>query len=855
MHSTAGANQPVALTHDSAAVPADLKAIPQWVGWKYSRRLDRNGEYKWAKVPVDPTTGDNASVTDPATWASYDAALEAAQRLKLSGVGFVLTPEAGIIGGDLDHCVNAETGELEPAARAILESLNTYSESSPSRTGARFLIRGEAPEWIERGKRRGEIELYRAARFVTITGGRFPFGPPAIETRPRELAAFCDRWLTKPEPARGTVSGTSRDGLDDDELMRRIRASKQGPKFARLFDHGEIGDHSGDFSAATMALCCVLAGWSGDAAQIDRLFRRSGLMRPKWDDKRGNSTWGARQIAAALDYISWRYEPSRDGETESNEPAPFADLAPLDSWPRPDFPLDCLPGPVATFVRAVTDELQVPAALPAFMALATLSAAVGKRVRVRPRPGWQEPLNLYMVTAADPGERKSEAVKRCAAPLRDLEQEEIGDARTAIAVSESDKRTLDLALKKAEQRVANSEGSERAEAEAAKLTIVNQLAVFKLKTIPRRLTDDCTPEMLSALLAANDERMAVLSAEGGVFDIMGGRFSKDGKSPNLTLYLSAHAGEPVTVDRLGREGEMLSAPALTLGVAVQPDVLRSLADKPGFRGRGLLGRFAYAIPHSRVGSRTLKEASDEAISAAWRDLVRGLATEPLAKEEGDALVFDSEARALFERFWQRVEDRTRPGAELEHVKDWAGKLAGLTARLAALLHLAREHDRKPCRLTIGSETVRNAVTIAEEFLIPHALAAFGEMGAGDGLTAARHLWAVLADWDGDTFSKRDLHQRVRGRFPRAGALDAPLALLEEHGYVRALPADAETKGRAGRPPGPRYEINTAARAQNPQNTQNLRSLAGFEYFEDFVPKATDDSETVEYIFHNGPEAA
>ena len=47
----------------------------------------------------------------------------------------------------------------------------------------------------------------------------------------------------------------------------------------------------------------------------------------------------------------------------------------------------------------------------------------------------------------------------------------------------------------------------------------------------------------------------------------------------------------------------IERPCLTIGLAVQPEVLQGLAGRPGFRGRGLLARFLYSLPESLVGRR------------------------------------------------------------------------------------------------------------------------------------------------------------------------------------------------------------------------------------------------------------
>lgn len=141
------------------AVPTDLKRLDRWVCWKAEARGG-----KLTKIPVDPKTGQNASATDPVTWASFLVALKA-RRTCGGGIGFVLG--AGIVGVDLDHCRDAETGVIEPWAVEIIRKLNGYTELSPSGTGVHVIVRGKLPE----GRRRkGNVEMYDSGRFFTVTG-------------------------------------------------------------------------------------------------------------------------------------------------------------------------------------------------------------------------------------------------------------------------------------------------------------------------------------------------------------------------------------------------------------------------------------------------------------------------------------------------------------------------------------------------------------------------------------------------------------------------------------------------------------------------------------------------------------
>ena len=91
------------------------------------------------------------------------------------------------------------------------------------------------------------------------------------------------------------------------------------------------------------------------------------------------------------------------------------------------------------------------------------------------------------------------------------------------------------------------------------------------------------------------------AAEGGVFDIIAGRYN--GNIPNMDVWLKGHSGDMIRVDRKGRPPEYIRKPAMTLGLMIQPEVLKSIAAQPAFRGRGLIARFLYAMPVSQVGYR------------------------------------------------------------------------------------------------------------------------------------------------------------------------------------------------------------------------------------------------------------
>ncbi len=285
-------------------VPRELLARPQWVVWKRERR-----EGRVTKVPYDARTGARASSTDPYTWCSYAEALAARG---VDGVGFVVTEGDPFVGIDLDGALG-EDGSVRPWARAILEALNSYTERTPSGRGLRVWVRGRLPG---RGRKKsfadpetGEpcaLELYDRDRYFTVTGLSLDGRPSTIRPRGRELSALVAQWFDpspQPPPRNGEGESSSPlrfgEGLgegSDDALLARAFAAKNGERFARLW-RGSSDDYAGDESAADLALCGMLYFWTGgDRAACDRLFRRSGLFRSKWDARRGDRTYGERTL-------------------------------------------------------------------------------------------------------------------------------------------------------------------------------------------------------------------------------------------------------------------------------------------------------------------------------------------------------------------------------------------------------------------------------------------------------------------------------------------------------------------------------------------------------------------------------
>jgi primase-polymerase (primpol)-like protein/FtsZ-binding cell division protein ZapB len=298
-------------------IPETLREREQWVCWREEERDD-----KLTKIPITPATGGFASSTDPETWASFETALEYTETDHADGVGFVFTDDDPIVGVDLDDCRDPETGDVDDAALDIIERLDSYTEVSPSGTGYHVLIKGELPEGRNR---RGSIELYDTARFFTVTGDHVERTPTRVARRQDALTAIHREYVQDTE--RDTVSKSEQRGgaddqspttgaadvdvdLEDENLLEKARNASNGEKFERLWNGNTVGYDSQ--SEADMALCCLLAFWTGgDRTQMEQLFRQSGLFREKWDEVHyaDGSTYGEKTIERAIATTSEFYDP------------------------------------------------------------------------------------------------------------------------------------------------------------------------------------------------------------------------------------------------------------------------------------------------------------------------------------------------------------------------------------------------------------------------------------------------------------------------------------------------------------------------------------------------------------------
>jgi len=281
----------------------ELAAVPRWVCWRYEWVGGR-----WTKVPYRPS-GQKASTTDPRTWSPYRAALDAAAHGDYDGVGYVVYRGADaepddVVAVDIDHCVAAD-GTLAAAADALVEELGSYAEVTPSGEGLRVFVRGNLPV---PGAKAADVELYQHGRYVTVTGEHLSWSPSEIRAAQEALddlfrQRFGGRDARPERPARPS-------GLTDSQVLERLFAGQDGDELRALYE-GDDGPYV-SASEGDLRLCGALAFWTGrDDGQIDRLFRGSGRMRPKWDERHRSdgASYGRMTVEEACAGCESVYDP------------------------------------------------------------------------------------------------------------------------------------------------------------------------------------------------------------------------------------------------------------------------------------------------------------------------------------------------------------------------------------------------------------------------------------------------------------------------------------------------------------------------------------------------------------------
>lgn len=596
--------------------------------------------------------------------------------------------------------------------------------------------------------------------------------------------------------AAGIPAVCGADGAGKGKWLPQYTEALRGKQVAVIQDNDEIG------KAFAVETANALHGAAASVRLLDltRIWPELPAHGDTTDIVEHIKDGAVEIVNLAMHTEEWKPTAPPPDSDGWEPPIPFATVE------TPDFPTESLPGPLAAFVECLADSTQTPEEMAGILSLGILATAFQSKYEVEITPDWREPLCLYTVAIAPPGERKSAVIAALTKPVYEYEAEQREFEAAEIAQNQTERALLEKALQAAQMNATKKKGNfEACKAEA--LELAAQLARFKDLHPFRLLVDDTTPEKLVDIMDTQGGCITVSSAEGGLFDSLAGRYDR---AANFDVYLKGHAGDPVTVDRIGRPPNHIPNPRLTMMLTIQPEVLHGLMDNATFRGRGLCGRFLYALCKSKVGRREISpEPVPGAVKAEYRRFVRHI----LADNGRGVIRLSPEADRVRKDYAAYIERKL--GNEWEFMRDWGGKLVGATVRIAALMHAA-EVQGNPADIPISPEVMEGAVKIAE-FLGVHAMAAYQMMGADETQEDAKYILRQLERGLYSTITKRDLFRLCRGRFKHAEDIERPLSLLSEYGYIRI---EESAREGGGRKPSPQLNVNPAICGHNGQIGQN-----------------------------------
>ena len=470
--------------------------------------------------------------------------------------------------------------------------------------------------------------------------------------------------------------------------------------------------------------------------------------------------------------------------SETAEPSAVWPSLPGRIKPLP-FPLEALPDAARDMVQAVAESVQVSADMPACLVLGAANASIVGRGKVSVKSDYSEQLLLYIAVSADPSERKSSAMRPIFAPLYAHEKAERERMKEQVRDAKARARVLEKQRMKAE----NDGDVERAIDLTKEIEELEKVKDYEL------LKSEGTPEAIAQCMARNGGRIAVASPEGELLGILAGGYTS-GASVNMGALLKAFDGDPVNSERVSRKGEDIDHAYCSITLTVQPTVLEKLTENDALTGNGLASRFLYSAPASMVGQRKADSASIPlSVIRDYEQCIR-----KILSMDHVTLTLCPQAEAIRREWFDAIEKKQAAGGELNGLGNgWAGKIVGITVRIAGLLALLEGEQE-----SISAKHMCNAVLIGEYF-VSHAKHVFRADSIFSPETAT--IIRYLNEWGKAEYKPSDLRQALRKRkmFQDKGVIDRALRELVEAGMIREV--NLNESERIGRPAQAMHQVN------------------------------------------------
>lgn len=782
-------------------IPAEMKALRQWAvcGPEYDKAVP--------KRPYNPLTKRPASPTDPSTWVTFEEAVASGA----SGIGFMLSADDPLYVVDLDTYKSAAPENH----RLILEAAGTYAERSQSGEGTHIIGRGIVGEG--RNSRAHAIEIYDRDRFIIMTGDRSNDHDIADD---QDLADFIIQRLgggsaDLPHPYESRISDEA-----DADLVRRISGYENGAKLDALMNgnvrlgNGKDGDGAlspqqdalayPSQSEADMSLLSMLCFHSTDDAQVARIFAAS-VLGQREKAQRKDYVWRCIKRARLFDCQQEHADRTsaeriraglQIGKANTSREDDQPPIALPDTLPPVDpFDISFLPDTFQPWASDVAERMQCPIDFIAVAIIVAASAAIGRRIGIRPKPedDWLVVPNLWGLAIARPGMMKSPAIGEAMRPLKRLEAKERDRQRDRKKDYDREMRSYKLLKSAAEKKLKKDLDND----ESADINKGHPVEPKEPKAT-RYIVTDSTYEALGDILAYNPFGVLVHRDE-----IMGllKTLDREENAAAKAFFLSAWAGdEGYTFDRIMRGYQHIDAVCIALLGTTQPAKIAdyvSRAISGGGSDDGMIQRFSLMVwPDIPKDWRHVRRGADrEAFKRV--DMVFDRLVAPLSPSGGlrfggksaiPYVTFDAEAAELYIEWLGRLEARLRSGDLQPALESHLAKYRSLVPSLALIAHQVDGHTGD-----VGVEVLQRAIAFVA-YLESHAKRVYGAGMRGD-VEGAKSIIDRIEKGDlVDGFTMRDVHKKDWRHLTQWTTVRDALDMLVEYRWLR----EETTRGQ-GRP--------------------------------------------------------
>lgn len=441
------------------------------------------------------------------------------------------------------------------------------------------------------------------------------------------------------------------------------------------------------------------------------------------------------------------------------------------------FPLDALPNCIRRYVEYIANAVQVHPDMPAALVLSVLAACAQGKAIILLIPEWTEELNLYISVVAEPGERKSAVFTILTQPIIDYVNHYNKEHAAEICAYRN--KLAKLEARRVSLISANASDPEIEE-------IQNEISFMTDNPCKelRLMATDSTAEAIAAVMAANNDKIAILSDEG-VFDVMSGLYN-NGRA-NVNIYLNSYDGQPVSIDRKSSASIKLSRPLITFGICCQPTVIADFICNKHFIGKGLAQRFMYCQPPSLCGKRILTSiTADQCIKNDYNSVIKKILDMPDSRAH---ITLSSEAFELFRDYYDEIETKIGQQGKYSESRTFLSKLLGKTARICGVIHLCESEISEP----ISAKTMSNAIRIARYFDSQNEMIFNNSSDLAIAEYVADRIIAKCRETHCESYRARDI-KRFCQKY-KAKELDEALMILEEHKYISFTPDDTKNPNR------------------------------------------------------------